>query len=62
MRYYGVPREGVAAGTLVQKGLCTETAASAIMRQSVHMKRRGCVLRYHFSSWLSTSGNNKPWI
>ena len=44
MRYYGVPREGVAAGTLVQKGLCTETAAKCNHAAiSTHEKERLCI-------------------
>ena len=49
VRYPGVPREGVTVGTFALERPCTESTASTVMQQSLHLKRRGLVLRCHLS-------------
>jgi len=51
LRYPEASRKGVAAGTFVQGRSSAETTVSAVMRQSLHLKRRDYVLRYRFSLW-----------
>jgi len=43
-RCQGVPREEHCCVHLVQKELCIEFTASAVMRQSLHLKMRGYVV------------------
>ena len=55
LRYQGVPREGVGVGIFVQERPCIEFTASAVMQQSLHVKRRSYVFRYHVSLWDSVN-------
>ena len=52
----GVPLEGAAVGTFVQGRPCIESIASAVMQQSLHLKKCGYVWRYHFSYLDSNFG------